>query len=245
VAGIGLSVLGNYLSQEMGTPVPSVMSTMIMEGARVGMEGAASAVASIASGTYNPVGPMSMGIGTASELGKVVPGGIKIVQSVLSLIPFLGNVIGGLLASATGKTPVSPYYYYDPVTRQMAEGTQLGEPLNQFDAAARQWAAVKANLDALIIKKYASSYGLTGDMLIQTREIPGDFGVPFGYSEGASDAALAMVADVYEKGGGIENFLNPTEKRISDTYTSLFFKEANPILGGPSEYMVYLASQGI
>ena len=245
LGGIGISVLGDYFSQELESPVPSVMAGMIKEGISVAMEGAVTAIASIGAGTINPLGLMTIGMGSAQETGRVTSGGVKVAQSVLGVLPLVGTVLGGMLAGAYGEVPESPYVYYDPTTRRLVEGTQFGEPLNQFDSASRQWMDVKANIDALIIKRYAVRYGLSPDQLLQTREMPSEFGVPFGYSEGASDAAIAMVNDVYEKGGGILAFLNPVEKQIYENYNALFLKEQTTTgTGGPSEYMVYLASLG-
>jgi len=209
--------------------------------------------ASYASGGASIFSPWNQAASTAMDAassfgGAMVGGAINMgigygsaplwFTSTLGQFPILGSIVGSMLWPE--KDPESPYQYYDPKTRGYAQGIQKGEPLNQFDAASSQYSAVKSALDERMTKQYAGQYGIKN--LTQTRDMPGDFGVPFGSSEGASDEVLNMLNDIYGKAGGIENFLNPTEQNIFKNYNTLFNKEITG--GGPSPYMEYLASQG-
>jgi len=232
---MGLSGVTTYLGAKTGTPIPGAMANLVTP---------------VITGVVNPLGIMTQGIGSSMETGRVTTGIVSTIQSVLGVIPFLGGVLSGMLSGAFGKTPESPYQYYDPATRSIATGTQLGEPLDQFDSAAKQYQAMISGIEDMLAKQYATQYGFDPSNLYDWRygpEIYSELGVPIPgnligqyYKPGVMD----YVYTEEKKAGGIESFFNPTERWIATNYNALFNQPADPILSGPSPYMVYLASQG-
>ena len=108
-----------------------------------------------------------------------------------------------------------------------------------------------AGIEDMLAKQYATQYGFNPNNLRETgygQEMYSELGVPIQgnvagqyYKPGVMDYVNTEMG----KGGGIESFFNPTEQRIATNYNTLFNQEQTDTpTGGPSPYMVYLASQG-
>ena len=234
LGSMGIGALTSFLGGKTGTPIPGAFANLLMP---------------LVTGVTNPLGWMSSGIGSGAETGKQTSGVVKGIQSVLGALPILGGVISGMLGS-TGKTPESPYTYYDPATRGMGQGTQLGEPLDQFDSAARQYQDMIAGIQDMLATQYATKYGFDPSNLKDMGYGPetySELGVPIQGSAAGQyykPGVMDYVSTEIENVGGIESLFNPTEKKILANYNALFTTPVGTEGAGPSPYMVYLASQG-
>jgi len=103
-----------------------------------------------------------------TNIGAEGSGAPSWLNSTVGSIPFLGPILLNL-GFGGRKQSESPYTYYDPKTRGYGQGTQLGEPIDQFGSASKMWSDVYSNLVERTGGKYPDPFAIG----VKVEDFPG------------------------------------------------------------------------